>query len=169
MASWFSGPGTWMISTRQGRPDDAETVARMAHALSQVDGGKPSKFTADAFARDGFGESAAFRSVIAEWNGEPAGYAVYYMGYDTDTATKGAYLADLYVAEHMRRRGVGRALVAAVADRCRADGGRWMFWSVLKRNRAARRFYKRIAPELRDVIVCAAFGKTFDQVADQSR
>ena len=155
-----------MIVTRPACPEDAETVARMAHALSLVDGGKPSQFTADAFARDGFGTAPAFLSMIAEWKGETVGYAVYYMGYDTDTATKGAYLADLYVSEHARRRGAGRALVSAVADATRDAGGRWMFWSVLKRNRGARRFYKQIAPELKDVIVCAAFGRLFDQVAD---
>ncbi len=42
-----------------------------------------------------------------------------------------------------------------------------MFWSVLKRNRGARRFYKKIAPELKDVIVCAAFGRRFESLADQ--
>lgn len=156
------------VATRPARPDDAEAIADMARALSLADGGKPSQFTAEAFRRDGFGPQASFRAIVAEIDGAAAGYAVYYPGYDTDTATRGAYLADLYVAGHARRRGVGRALVSAVARACRDDGGRWMFWSVLKRNRGARRFYKRIAPELKDVIVCAAFGRIFDEVANKS-
>ncbi len=155
-----------MISVRTANPQDAEEVAGMARALSLSDGGRASRLTADNFLRDGFGGEPAFRSVIAEHDGEIAGYAVYYPGYDTDSATRGIYLADLYVREDFRRRGIGRALIAGVAKQSRADGARWIFWSVLKRNRAARRFYKRIATELKDVVVCAAFGKAFDRLAE---
>ncbi len=153
------------IDVRPATPDDAEAIAEMARALSLSDGGKSSRFSADAFRRDGFGDRAAFRAMIAHAGARPAGYAVYYWGYDTDSATRGVYLADLYVAEDSRRQGVGRALVRSVAATAQKDGGRWIFWSVLKRNRGARRFYKRIAPELRDVIVCAAFGSSFDRIA----
>ncbi|MCH2498600.1 MAG: GNAT family N-acetyltransferase, partial [Erythrobacter sp.] len=79
----------------------------------------------------------------------------------------GVYLADLFVIAPHRRRGIGRALIAAVARQCRAEGGRWMFWSVLKRNRGARRFYRTIAPELKDIVVCAAFGEGFDSLAGE--
>ncbi len=158
-----------MITVRPGRPDDAEQIARMARALSIADGGRPSRFTAETFRRDGFGEVAAFSTIVAALGGETVGYAIYYPGYDTDSATSGIYLADLYVDQTRRRQGVGRALVAGLAAEARAGGARWMFWSVLKRNRGARRFYKTIAPELKDVIVCAAFGRRFDALADQAR
>jgi hypothetical protein len=59
--------------------------------------------------------------------------------------------------------------VTGVAESCRALGGRWMFWSVLRHNKAGRRFYKALAPELKDVIVCAAFGRTFDRLADMAK
>lgn len=154
-----------MIQVRPARADDAERVAAMARALSIADGGRASRLTADIFRRDGFDETPAFHALIAECDGAVAGYVVYYPGYDTDSASRGLYLADLYVLEDVRRRGVGRALMAAVAARGRADGGRWMFWSVLKRNRGGRRFYRTIASELKDVIICAAFGQTFDRLA----
>ncbi len=154
-----------MITVRQAGPDDAETVARFAQSLSLSDGGRPSRFSAEIYLRDGFGDRPAFHALIAECDGDAAGYALYYHGYDTDRATRGVYLADLYVSERHRRRGVGRALMEAAARACRDDGGCWMFWSVLKRNRAARRFYRSIAPELRDVVVCAALGGTFDALS----
>jgi len=158
-----------MITVRRARPDDAELIARMARALSIADGGRPSRFTAESYRRDGFGEDAAFSTMVAELDGYAVGYAVYYPGYDTDSATRGIYLADLYVDESRRRQGLGRALLAGLAAEARSDGARWMFWSVLKRNRGARRFYKKVAPELKDVIVCAAFGRRFDALADQAR
>ncbi len=158
-----------MITVRRARPDDAELIARMARALSIADGGRPSRFTAESFRNDGFGEHTAFSTMVVELDGEAVGYAIYYPGYDTDSATRGIYLADLYVDETCRRQGLGRALLAGLAAEARSNGARWMFWSVLKRNRGARRFYKKIAPELKDVIVCAAFGRRFETLADQAR
>ncbi len=141
----------------------------MARALSRIDGGQPSRFTAEKFRRDGFGADAAFGVLVAEEDGALVGYAVYYPGYDTDSATRGVYLADLYVREESRRRGVGRALLRGLAARAREDGAHWMFWSVLRRNRGARRFYRTLAQELRDVRLCAAFGHRFDALADAAR
>ena len=155
------------VTLRGARPDDAEAVARLAQALSLSDGGRPSLLTADAFRRDGFGNEAAFRAMVAELDGELVGYAIYYGGYDSDRAARGVYLAELFVIAPHRRRGIGRALIAAVARQCRAEGGRWMFWSVLKRNRGARRFYRTIAPELKDIVECAAFGESFDSLAGE--
>ena len=155
-----------MIEIRTATIDDAEAVAGMARALSLSDGGKPSELTAEKFRADGFGDRPAFSALIAEWEDEIAGYVVFYRGYDTDSATRGVYLADLYVRRDFRRRGVGRALMANVAARCRDDGARWMFWSVHKRNRSARKFYRRISVELRDVMICAAFGKAYYRLAE---
>ena len=161
-------PVAAQITVRTARPEDAEAVAFMARALSESDGGRRSQFDAATFRRDGFGPQPAFRASIAEVDGCPAGYAVTYPGYDTDTATRGVYLADLFVLLEFRRRGVGRALMAEAAAASRAAGGRWMFWSVLRRNRGGRRFYRTMASELRDIIVCAAFGRSFDRLADRS-
>jgi GNAT superfamily N-acetyltransferase len=155
------------IRVRPASPDDAEAIAGMARAFSLADGGRPSRLTADAFRRDGFGPRAAFTALVAEVGEHFAGYALFYPGYDSDGATRGVYLADLFVRSELRRRGVGRALVGSVAAYARRDGARWMFWSVLKRNKGARRFYRTIAPELRDVIVCAAFGAAFDRLAEE--
>jgi ribosomal protein S18 acetylase RimI-like enzyme len=160
-------PAPVRIDIRPATAADAEAIAGMARALSEADGGRPSRFSAEAFRRDGFGNAPAFRALIAEAEGFAAGYAVYYWGYDTDSATRGVYLADLYVETGRRRSGVGRALVTGVARAARDEGARWIFWSVLRRNRGARKFYRRLAPELRDVIVCAAFGRGFDRIAGE--
>ena len=154
------------IKVRPARREDADDIAALARALSVSEGGRASRFSAVAVLRDGFGDSPAFETMIATAGGVTTGYAVYYWGYDTDSATRGVYLADLYVDKHYRRNGAGTALVAGIARQSRERGGRWIFWSVLKGNRAARRFYRHIAPELKDVLVCAAFGASFDRIAD---
>ena len=157
-------PNDAAISVRPATEDDSLAVVRLARGLSLTDGGRASRLTEDAFKRDGFGAEPAFRVLIAEIDGMVAGYALYFPGYDTDRAKRGVYLADLYVDADYRRHGIGRALMKAVARACRDQGGEWMFWSVLKRNRGARKFYRTLAPELKDVVLCAALGDSFERL-----
>jgi GNAT superfamily N-acetyltransferase len=152
------------IEVRPATADDSATIVRLAHGLSLTDGGRASRLTEESYKRDGFGAEPAFQVLVAEIGGAAAGYALYFSGYDTDRASRGVYLADLYVDTDYRRFGVGRALIKAVARACDDLGGEWMFWSVLKRNRTARKFYKTIAPELKDVVLCAALGDSFNRL-----
>jgi len=154
-----------VLHIRPARPEDAESIARLAAAGAREER-RNGRLTAEAFRRDGFGPRPAFGALLAEQNGAAVGYAIHYPAYDTDSAVRGIFLADLFVTEPMRRRGVGRALVAGLAAQVRADGGRFMFWAVLKRNRGGRRFYTKLAPELGDAILCAALGRDFDRLAE---
>jgi GNAT superfamily N-acetyltransferase len=152
------------VTVRPATADDADAVVRLARGLSMTDGGRPSRLTAEAYRRDGFGDNPAFHALVAVIDDAIVGYALFFPGYDTDRAARGVYLADLYVDRPWRRQGVGRALMKGVARACRDAGGTWMFWSVLRRNRDARRFYRTLAPELRDVVLCAALGESFDRL-----
>lgn len=65
-------------------------------------------------AKDGFGPDPKFRALIAEWDGQPAGYALFF-GYYSTWAGRGLFLEDLFVREQFRGRGIGKALLALVA------------------------------------------------------
>ena len=153
------------LNVRPASIEDAVDVVRLARSLSIINGVRTSRLTEAAYRRDGFGERPAFYVLIAEFDETAVGYVLYYPGYDTDRATRGIYLADLYVDADYRRLGVGRALMQALAKACRDIGGEWMFWSVLKRNRVARKFYRTLAPELKNVVLCAALGDSFERLA----
>ena len=129
-------------------PDDAHKIATLARTSSISDSNRQSKLSAEAILRDGFGKASAFQAIIAETKQEITGYSIFYWGYDTHSASRGVYIADLFVAKHQRRSGIGTALVSFTANYCRDGGGKWMFWSVLKNNNGARTFYKKFAPEL---------------------
>ena len=66
-------------------------------------------------ARDGFGEHPRFRALVGEWEGKPAGYALFFDYFSTWTG-RGLFLEDLFVREKFRGRGIGRALLAEVAE-----------------------------------------------------
>jgi GNAT superfamily N-acetyltransferase len=154
------------VIVRSATASDAAEVVRLAQSLSIADGGRPSRLTEENYRRDGFGPNPAFAALVAEFDEKIVGYALYFSGYDTDRATRGVYLSDLYVDLAWRRRGVGRALMQKTARACKELGGEWMFWSVLKRNKEARRFYKTMAPELSDVVLCAALGERFRRLSE---
>jgi len=151
---------------RPAAPADGERVAIMCAALSAEEApGNASRFTAEAFRRDGFGPQPAFACLLAEVRGRALGYALYHDDYDTDRLCRSVYLADLYVETAARGRGLGRALMAAVAQAGRRRDAEVMMWSVLKTNLAARRFYPGVGEEIDDQVETLAAGPQFDALA----
>ena len=107
------------------------------------------KITEEELARDGFGENPKFRALIAEWDGRPAGYAVVFGNYST-WAGRGLFLEDLFVREAFRGRGIGKALLAAVARMAVEERCYGIHWSVLDWNEKAIELYKALGAEFRD-------------------
>jgi GNAT superfamily N-acetyltransferase len=124
--------------------------------------GHVSHLTPETFRRDGFGPRPAFACLIAEGEEQALGYALYHDDYDTDRLCRSIYLADLYVETAARGRGIGRALMATVAEAGRRQDAQVMMWGVLKTNLGARRFYARIGNEIDDQIETLATGQQFD-------
>ena len=100
-------------------------------------------------ARDGFGENPRFRALIAEWEGHPAGYAVFFGYYSTWTG-RGLFLEDLFVREAFRKRGIGRALLAAVARIAVDECCYGIHWEVLDWNEKAIELYTKMGAIFRD-------------------
>lgn len=100
-------------------------------------------------ARDGFGANPKFRALIAEWDRQPAGYAVFF-GYYSTWAGRGLFLEDLFVREPFRKRGIGSALLSAVAHIAVEEGCYGIHWSVLDWNERAIAMYQALGAEFRD-------------------
>jgi GNAT superfamily N-acetyltransferase len=99
--------------------------------------------------RDGFEANPRFRALIAEWEKQPAGYALFFGYYSTWTGT-GLFLEDLFVREQFRNHGIGRALFAAVARIAVQENCYGVQWEVLDWNEKAIEFYKFLGAEFRD-------------------
>jgi GNAT superfamily N-acetyltransferase len=100
-------------------------------------------------ARDGFGENPRFHALIAEWDGHPAGYAVFFGYYSTWTG-RGLFLEDLFVREVFRGRGIGRGLLAAVARIAVDEQCYGIHWEVLDWNEKAIAWYTQMGAIFRD-------------------
>ena len=81
---------------------------------------------------------------LAELEGEPVGFALWFYSFSTFVGRHGLYLEDLFVRPHARGLGVGRALLAGLARRCVAEGLGRMEWAVLDWNAPAIGFYDRL-------------------------
>ena len=98
--------------------------------------------------RDGFGANPNFRTLIAEWDGQPAGYALFF-GYYSSWAGPGLFLEDLFVREQFRNRGIGKTLLASVARIARQENCYGVHWEVLDWNEKAIQLYKSLGAEFR--------------------
>jgi GNAT superfamily N-acetyltransferase len=100
--------------------------------------------TEDRLRRALFGERPAAEVFLAFDGDECAGFALFFTNYSTFLGKPGLYLEDVFVKPHLRRNGIGLALLkklAAIAQE--RDYGR-IEWSVLDWNEAAINFYKKL-------------------------
>ena len=92
--------------------------------------------------RDLFGDNPKVFCEIAEWDGQPVGFTLWFYTYSTFQGRAGIWLEDLYVDPALRGKGVGKALLVNLARRCVAEGlGRFEWW-VLDWNAPSIDFYK---------------------------
>ena len=94
--------------------------------------------------RDLFGENPRVFCDLAFWEGAPAGFALWFHNYSTFRGRHGLYLEDLFVEPAYRGRGIGKALLRRLAQRCQADGLARLEWQVLDWNAPSIAFYKSL-------------------------
>ncbi len=91
-----------------------------------------------------FGPAPGVSCDIAEWDGQPVGFALWFYSFSTFRGRHGIYLEDLFVRPAGRGRGIGRALLAGLARRCRDERLARLEWSVLDWNAPAIGFYESV-------------------------
>ena len=139
-----------MLLIRAGVVSDAPLLLRFFRELAEYER-HPDKVVIDeqTLIRDGFGAKPKFRSLIAEWDGEAIGYALFF-GFYSSWKGSGIFLEDLFVRETYRGRGIGRAILSEVARIARQEGSYGIRWEVLGWNESAIRFYKSLGAEFFD-------------------
>ena len=113
-----------------------------------------------------FGPNAVAHTVIAYFDDQPAGFALYFFNFSTFLARPGLYLEDLFVKPSFRKRGIGRALLACLAQVAVDRGCGRMEWAVLNWNELALRVYRSIgAQPLNDWTVMRLTGPAISALA----
>jgi GNAT superfamily N-acetyltransferase len=138
------------VNIRLATPQDAALILRFIRELAEFEREPDAvKATEESLKHALFGERSA-EAVIAEQEGKPMGFALFFHNFSTWTGRKGLYLEDLYVTPEARGSGVGTALLRHLAgialDR---DCGRFE-WAVLDWNTPAIDFYTAMGAESLD-------------------
>ena len=97
-----------------------------------------------------FGARPAAECLIAEFEGKPAGFAIFFHNFSTFLGKPGLYLEDLYVKPQLRGKGLGRHLLAHLAALTLSRGCGRFEWAVLDWNEPAIRFYKNLGARMMD-------------------
>ena len=98
----------------------------------------------DALCEHLFGEHRYAEVLIAEVGDRVAGYALFFHTYSTFLMKPGIWLEDIFVPAPFRRRGVGKALLARLAEIALSRGCGRLEWSVLDWNKPAIAFYQEL-------------------------
>jgi GNAT superfamily N-acetyltransferase len=107
---------------------------------------------------------------IAEWNGEPAGFALWFLNFSSFRGRFGVYLEDLFVRPAFRGRGLGKALMEMLAGRCADEGWARFEWAVLDWNKPAIDFYRAMgATVMDDWRICRLTGAALANFAGGAR
>jgi GNAT superfamily N-acetyltransferase len=139
-----------MLNIRAANIDDTSVIKKLISDLADYEKQSEQVRTTEGdILRDGFGEEPEFRVLIAEWQGAPAGFALFFNHYSTWRGA-GFYLEDLFVCPELRGRGIGKALLAEVARAAEQEGRTFIRWAVLNWNQPAIAMYTRLGAEFLD-------------------
>lgn len=138
-----------MLTIRAARAPDAVVLRTMIRELAEFE--RQLDFVTIQVAdllRDGFGPHRKFRALIAELDGDSAGYALFF-GYYSTWMGPGLYLEDLFVRQQFRGKGIGKELLRAVARVAQDEHCCAMRWEVLDWNSKAIDLYRALGAQFR--------------------
>ena len=159
------------LSIRRARPDEAGLVLSLVRELAEYE-----KLSHEVEASEADIDAALFGShprlfcEIAEWEGEPVGFAVWFINFSTFSGRSGIYLEDLFVRPAQRGKGIGKALLTHLARQCVDNGWSRLQWSMLDWNTPSIEFYKSLGAVLMDEwTVCRVGGPALAALAQGTR
>lgn len=131
-----------MLNIRQAILNDVPMLRSLIQEMADYER-LPVLITEQTLATDGFGAHAKFRVLIADFDGEPAGYALFFDSYSTFQG-RGLFLEDLFVRPQFRKNKIGKALLSRVAAIALQESCFGVMFHVLHWNQTAIQFYKKM-------------------------
>jgi len=133
------------MTIREATPADVPLIAALIRELAAYEKlADEAVATEDGLRATLFGTEPGAEVVIAELDGAPAGFALFFPNYSTFLGRGGLYLEDLFVRPEFRKHGVGRALLVHLAGLAVERGCGRLEWAVLDWNAPAIAFYEKL-------------------------
>jgi GNAT superfamily N-acetyltransferase len=142
---------TVQVDIRPAREEDVELVYSLIVALAEYERAPEQVVGTPELLREWlFGAAPAAEAVIAEVDGEPAGFALFHGTFSTWECRPGLWLEDLFVLPEQRRYGVGGRLLGHVARVAVERGYTRLAWAALDWNEMALSFYRKLGADVLD-------------------
>ncbi len=139
------------ISIRSAVPADLPLIAQFIRDLADYEKlAHEVRFDEAKLGEKLFGPRPYAEVVIGELGGEPQGFALFFHNFSTFEGRPGLYLEDLFVRPAARGSGLGKALLAHLAQLCIDRDCARLEWSVLDWNTPAIGFYQSLGAKLMD-------------------
>jgi GNAT superfamily N-acetyltransferase len=136
------------FAVRDAAPADVPAVLRLVRALATYERLEHRCVAEEeAIHRALFGAPPYCRAVLAEAEGREVGIALWHTTFSTFSGRPGYWLEDIFVEPHRRGIGIGRALLAELARRLAAEGGKHIAWRVLRWNEPSIAFSRGLGAE----------------------
>ncbi len=130
------------VTIREAVPTDSALIHGFVRALAEYEKLLHEVEASEAdLARHLFGDNPRLFCDIAEADGKPVGFAIWFYNYSTFRGRHGIYLEDLFVVPEARGLGAGKALLRRLAKRCEEEGLARLEWAVLDWNAPSIAFY----------------------------
>lgn len=157
------------LTIRPGEPADVGVIAELIRELAVFEKLEDEvTMTEERLSAALFGERRYAETLIAEQDGQAAGFALFFHNFSTFLAQPGIYLEDLFVKPEHRSLGIGRALLERLARIAVERGCGRLEWAVLHWNAEAIKFYERLgARPNSDWIVYRLTGEGLHRLAGQ--
>lgn len=137
--------GASVLTIRRACIEDVNQVLDLIKALARHhDQEDCVTANANELARSGFGPEPKFGVLLADWDGETAGFVSFTYNYSLWLSSQYMNIDDVFVCEEHRGRKVGEALMLAARTVCTESGLSRMRWEVQADNEDAIRFYERL-------------------------
>ncbi len=158
-----------MLNIRPATPIDIPEILKFIRELAEYEKlADQAVATAEDLLRDGFAERPYFQVLIAEWDGQPAGFALYFYNYSTFQGRPGLYLEDVFVRPPYRGNGIGKALLLHVARIAAEEGCGRFQWQVLDWNTPAIKFYESLGAQvMKEWLTMRVSGEALQKLAAQ--
>jgi len=157
-----------MLKLRPATPEDAPLILQFIRELAEYEREPNAAVATEAdILRHAFSEHPLIHVVLAEWEGQPAGFALYFFNFSTWQGKPGLYLEDLFVRPSFRGFGIGKALLKHLA-RIAVDRGCTRYvWQVLDWNEPSIKFYEAMgARQMKNWITCRVDGEALARMAE---
>ncbi len=136
---------------REATEEDLPLILSLIRALAEYEKLCHEVVATEEGLRDSlFGERQYAEVLIAEHDGSPAGFALFFHNFSTFLGKPGIYLEDLYVKPAFRGAGIGKKLLVSLASLAKRRGCARLEWWVLDWNEPAIGFYSSVGAEPMD-------------------